>query len=52
MRNVIDIFPDELEEYRAKTREQKYLVIDVRQPWEYQTEHILIMMNLKQELFI
>ena len=40
MRNVIDIFPDELEEYRAKTREQKYLVIDVRQPWEYQTEHI------------
>lgn len=39
-RNVIDIFPDELEEFRAKTRERNYLLIDVRQPQEYAAGHI------------
>jgi rhodanese-related sulfurtransferase/rubrerythrin len=39
-RNVIDIFPDELEEFRTKTRERNYLLIDVRQPQEYAAGHI------------
>ena len=39
-RNVINIFPDELEEFRAKTRERNYLLIDVRQPREYSEGHI------------
>jgi rhodanese-related sulfurtransferase/rubrerythrin len=38
-RNVIDIFPDELEEF-TKTREPGYLLVDVRQPMEYEAEHI------------
>lgn len=39
-RNVIDIYPDELEEFRTKTRERNYLLIDVRQPAEYAEGHI------------
>ena len=39
-RNVIDIFPDELEEFRTKTRERNYLLVDVRQPVEYAESHI------------
>jgi rhodanese-related sulfurtransferase/rubrerythrin len=39
-RNVINIFPDELEEFRTKTRERNYLLIDVRQPREYAEGHI------------
>lgn len=39
-RNVIDIFPDELEELRAKTGESGLLLVDVRQPWEYEIGHI------------
>lgn len=39
-RNVINIYPDELEEFRAKTRERNYLLIDVRQPREYAEGHI------------
>jgi rhodanese-related sulfurtransferase/rubrerythrin len=39
-RNVTDIYPDELEEFRAKTRERNYLLIDVRQPSEYGEGHI------------
>ena len=39
-RNVINIFPDELEEFRTKTRERNYLLIDVRQPREYSEGHI------------
>ena len=39
-RNVINIFPDELEEFRTKTRERDYLLIDVRQPREYAEGHI------------
>lgn len=39
-RNVINIYPDELEEFRAKTRERNYLLVDVRQPLEYANGHI------------
>lgn len=39
-RNVIDIYPDELEEFRAKTRERNYQLVDVRQPREYNEGHI------------
>ncbi|MBP9944740.1 MAG: hypothetical protein KBF11_09340 [Desulfomicrobium sp.] len=39
-RNVINIFPDELEEFRTKTRERNYLLVDVRQPVEYAEGHI------------
>jgi len=39
-RQVIDIFPDELEEFRSKTRERDYLLIDVRQPGEFAETHI------------
>lgn len=39
-RNVINIFPDELEEFRAKSRERSYLLVDVRQPVEYAESHI------------
>ena len=39
-RNVIDIYPDELEEFRTKTRERTYQLIDVRQPHEYAEGHI------------
>jgi rhodanese-related sulfurtransferase/rubrerythrin len=39
-RNVIDIYPDELEEFRTKTRERNYLLVDVRQPAEYAEGHI------------
>ncbi len=39
-RNVIDIFPDELEEFRTKTRERNYMLVDVRQPVEYAESHI------------
>ncbi len=39
-RQVIDIFPDELEEIRSKTRERDYLLIDVRQPGEFAEMHI------------
>ncbi len=39
-RNVINIFPDELEEFRTKTRDRNYLLIDVRQPREYAEGHI------------
>jgi rhodanese-related sulfurtransferase/rubrerythrin len=39
-RQVIDIFPDELEEFKNKTRERDYLLIDVRQPSEFAEVHI------------
>ncbi len=39
-RQVINIFPDELEEFRTKTRERDYLLIDVRQPGEFAEGHI------------
>jgi rhodanese-related sulfurtransferase/rubrerythrin len=39
-RNVINIYPDELEEFRTKTRERNYLLIDVRQPREFAEGHI------------
>ena len=39
-RQVIDIFPDELEELKSKTRERDYLLIDVRQPGEFAQSHI------------
>jgi sulfur-carrier protein adenylyltransferase/sulfurtransferase len=39
-RQVINIFPDELEEFRSKTRERNYLLIDVRQPGEFAEGHI------------
>ena len=39
-RQVIDIFPDELEELKNKTRERDYLLIDVRQPGEFAQSHI------------
>ena len=39
-RQVINIFPDELEEFRSKTRERDYLLIDVRQPGEFAEGHI------------
>lgn len=39
-RNVIDIYPDELEEFRTKTRERDYQLVDVRQPREYDETHI------------
>jgi rhodanese-related sulfurtransferase/rubrerythrin len=39
-RNVINIFPDELEEFRSKTRERNYMLVDVRQPSEYREGHI------------
>lgn len=37
---MINIYPDELEEFRAKTRERNYLLVDVRQPLEYANGHI------------
>lgn len=39
-RNVTNIYPDELEEFRSKTRERDYLLIDVRQPQEFREGHI------------
>jgi rhodanese-related sulfurtransferase len=39
-RNVINIYPDELEEFRATSREREYLLVDVRQPREYKDGHI------------
>lgn len=39
-RNVINIYPDELEEFRTKNRERNYLLVDVRQPYEYSESHI------------
>lgn len=39
-RNVIDIYPDELEEFLLKSREDNFLLLDVRQPTEYAQSHI------------
>lgn len=39
-RNVINIFPDDLDDLRRKTRERDYLLLDVRQPVEYREDHI------------
>lgn len=39
-RNVIDMYPDELEEFRSAQREKNYLLVDVRQPGEYDQSHI------------
>lgn len=34
------LWPDELKAYMEKSREEEYLLIDVRQPKEYEKEHI------------
>lgn len=39
-RNVINIFPDDLEDLRRRTRERDYELLDVRQPAEYGENHI------------
>lgn len=39
-RSVIDIFPIELEEFLFHSREDNFLLIDVRQPSEYAQDHI------------
>lgn len=40
-RNIVkDITAQELEQYRTKRREEDYVLVDVRQPQEYEREHI------------
>ena len=38
--NINTIWPDELKEYLKEHRESDYLLVDVRQPEEYQIEHL------------
>lgn len=39
-KDIITIFPDELEEFRAATHERLHILVDVRQPAEYAAGHI------------